>query len=94
MRDNENISRVTFLNFHNVKNTNIYYIRRRKSIKRTDFSFPLLNHPPKLIAVSKSSESRGNTIEAILGNPFWASFDTFVKVKKKYLRRKRGETLI
>ena len=27
--------------------------------------------------MSKSSESRGNTIEAILGNPFWTSFDTY-----------------
>ena len=61
----------------------MYYICKRTNIKRSEFSFLLLNHPPKLIAVSKSSESRGNTIEAILGNPFWASFDTFVKVKTK-----------
>ena len=40
--------------------------------------FPLA----ELIAVSNPGESRGNTIETILGNPFWASFDTYNKLAK------------
>ena len=64
----------------------MYYICKRTNIKRSEFSFLLLNHPPKLIAVSKSSESRGNTIEAILGNPHWRSFH-FLENKKKQGRK-------